>query len=67
MISTVCASIIPLPEPKTFAGLMEIYEINYINLRRLCGNLRIIEKAVISEIQQGLDLHLAVINRSNIR
>jgi len=64
MISTVCASIIPLPEPKTFAGLMEIYEINYINLRRLCGNLRIIEKAVISEIQQGLDLHLAVINRS---
>jgi len=64
MICSVRTSIIPLPKPKTFAGLMEIYEINYINLRRLCGNLRNIDNAVISEIQQDMDLHLTVIYRS---
>lgn len=31
---------IPYPLPSTFAGLMEVYELNYIHLRNLLGDLR---------------------------
>tara|TARA_X000000950_G_C13837178_1_gene628675 strand:- start:710 stop:1159 length:450 start_codon:yes stop_codon:yes gene_type:complete len=55
---------IPLPEPKTFAGLMEIYETNYINIRRLCGNINLLDEWVISQVQTGLDLHLRIIERA---
>lgn len=51
---------IPMPEPETFAGLMEIYETNYINIRRLCGNLSLLDAWVISQVKTGLDLHLKI-------
>ena len=55
---------IPMPEPKTFAGLMEVYECNYINIRRLCGNIDKLSEGVISQVQAGLDLHLKIVERS---
>ena len=64
MISHLAPSMIPSPQPATFAGLMEIYETNYINLRRLCGNFNSIEKGIISEVQEGLDLYLSIIDRT---
>lgn len=53
-----------MPEPRTFAGLMEIYETNYINLRRLCGNINILDEWVISQVQTGLDLHLRIVDKA---
>ena len=43
---------------------MEIYETNYINIRRLCGNINILDEWVISQVQSGLDLHLRIIERA---
>ena len=53
-----------MPEPETFAGLMEIYETNYINIRRLCGNLSLLDAWVISQVKTGLDLHLKILERA---
>ena len=53
-----------MPEPETFAGLMEVYETNYINIRRLCGNLSHIDAWVISQVKTGLDLHLKILERA---
>jgi uncharacterized protein YqiB (DUF1249 family) len=64
MRNTVQPPIIPSPDPQTFAGLMEIYETNYINLRRLCGKLQTLRQGIISEVETGLDLHLYIIERS---
>ena len=64
MRNTVQPLMIPSPDPQTFAGLMEIYETNYINLRRLCGKLQTLEQRIISEVETGLDLHLYIVERS---
>ncbi|MFK8027691.1 MAG: DUF1249 domain-containing protein [Gammaproteobacteria bacterium] len=55
---------IPHPDPNTFAGLMEIYENNYIKLKKLCGNLHVLHDYNASHVNQGLDLHLRVIERT---
>ena len=55
---------IPLPKPNTFAGLMELYENNYIKLRKLCNNFDNLHENSISRVDQGLDLYLQVIERS---
>lgn len=57
-------SVIPFPFPNTFAGLMELYETNYINIRKLCGNLDELNDYAVSSIQQGMDLHLSVIEKN---
>ncbi|MEM8843760.1 MAG: DUF1249 domain-containing protein [Pseudomonadota bacterium] len=57
-------SVIPLPKPNTFAGLMELYESNYIKIRKLCNSFNVIDDYSISRIQNGLDLHMLVIERT---
>lgn len=53
------------PSPRSFAGLMELYESNYIRFRRLCPGLKGIEDGVVSQACGALDLHLNVLERSN--
>jgi uncharacterized protein YqiB (DUF1249 family) len=55
---------IPHPDPNTFAGLMEVYENNYIKLKKLCGNFDILHEYSYSRVNQALDLHLHVIERT---
>ena len=55
---------IPQPKPNTFAGLMEMYEHNYIKLRKLCGNFNYLHDKKCSQIDNGLDLHLEVVERT---
>ena len=55
---------IPHPDPNTFAGLMEIYENNYIKLRKLCGNFNVLDEYSYSRVNNALDLHLQVVERT---
>ncbi|MDW3094916.1 MAG: DUF1249 domain-containing protein [Gammaproteobacteria bacterium] len=55
---------IPHPDPNTFAGLMEVYENNYIKLRRLCGNFNALNEYSYSRVNNALDLHLQVVERT---
>ncbi len=52
------------PKPRSFAGLMEIYESNYIQLRRLCPDLHALQDEVVSRVAGAMDLHLRLIERS---
>lgn len=49
--------------PRSFAGLMELYECNYIRLRNLVPDLDALPSLVISRIPGVLDLHLAIVER----
>lgn len=57
-------SVIPLPRPNTFAGLMELYESNYIKIKKLCGNFNNLDEYAISNIDKGLDLHIRIVERN---
>jgi len=48
---------------KNFAGLMEIYECNYIRIRNLLPDIDSMPDVVISRVDGVLDLHLRVIER----
>ena len=49
---------------RNFAGLMELYECNYIRLRNLVPELDAIPGEVISRVNGALDLHLRIIERA---
>ncbi|HYQ73481.1 MAG TPA: DUF1249 domain-containing protein [Gammaproteobacteria bacterium] len=49
--------------PVSFAGLMELYECNYIRLRNLVPDSDAIPDAVVSHIEGVLDLHLHITER----
>ncbi|MFO1371006.1 MAG: DUF1249 domain-containing protein [Candidatus Competibacteraceae bacterium] len=49
--------------PGTFSALMELYERNYISIRRLIPTMPRASTMQISRIPGGLDLHLHVIER----
>lgn len=48
---------------RNFAGLMELYECNYIRLRNLVPDLDTIDSCVVSRVDGVLDLHLRIIER----
>ena len=48
----------------SFATLMELYEANYIRLRRLIPDLEHCAGHTVSRIPDGLDLHLRIVERS---
>ena len=52
------------PKPKSFAALMEMYEINYIQLRLLCGDLRHLPTEQISQVAEGVPVLLRVEDQS---
>lgn len=49
--------------PGTFATLMDLYECNYINMRRLLPIAPKIPVDLVSRIPGGLDLHLRLVER----
>lgn len=49
--------------PVSFAGLMELYECNYIRLRNLVPDTDAVPDAVVSRIDGVLDLHLRITER----
>lgn len=52
------------PRPKSFAALMEMYETNYLQLRLLCGDLRVLPLESRSTITGGIPVLLQVMERS---
>ncbi|HEX5056409.1 MAG TPA: DUF1249 domain-containing protein [Gammaproteobacteria bacterium] len=49
---------------RTFGGLMDIYEQNYIRLRRLIPDFDKIGEKAISTVPNGVDLHYQCLQRS---
>lgn len=49
---------------RTFSGLMDIYEQNYIRLRRLIPDFEKIGASAVSTVPGGMDLHYACLERS---
>jgi uncharacterized protein YqiB (DUF1249 family) len=49
--------------PNTFAGLMELYESNYIRLRNLVPDLAAMPSIAVSQVPGALDLHLRILER----
>lgn len=52
------------PRPRSFAALMEMYEINYMQLRLLCGDIRSLQGEYISQQSAGIPLRLEVLEQS---
>ena len=52
------------PQPQSFAALMEMYEINYIQLRLLCGDIRTLPDETVSRITGGIPVGLNLIETS---
>lgn len=50
-------------QPGTFAALMDLYERNYINMRRLLPVMPSAKVGYVSRVSGGLDLHLYINER----
>lgn len=57
-------SILATPVPNSFAGLMEMYEANYIRIRKLCGTKKNLPPVAVSRIAMGMDLYLQVLENT---
>ncbi|RDH83949.1 MAG: DUF1249 domain-containing protein [endosymbiont of Galathealinum brachiosum] len=51
-------------QPVDFVSLMDMYEDNYIKIRKLIPGLQQIKESAISESQGHLNLHLNIVERS---
>lgn len=49
--------------PRSFVGLMSLYENNYLRLRRLLGDLRSLPDRLVSSAPHDLPLHVSVLER----
>ncbi|MDD3610503.1 MAG: DUF1249 domain-containing protein [Halothiobacillaceae bacterium] len=56
--------VIPAPEPGSFAALMELYERNYLQLRRLIPDLRHWQGSRCSRVAHCLPLHVDIVEQS---
>ncbi len=56
--------ILASPLPNSFAGLMEMYEANYIRIRKLCGPKDSMPLVAVSRISRGMDLYLQVLEQT---
>ena len=64
MLVTATESGICLIRPRTFAGLMNLYESNYLRFKKLAGNPRLLSGVSRSEIENEVPLVLSVIERA---
>lgn len=58
------SNILAQPLPSSFSGLMEMYEGNYIRLRKLLGDKDKIPAVAVSRISNGMDLYLQVLEQT---
>ncbi|PWQ95877.1 DUF1249 domain-containing protein [Leucothrix arctica] len=63
LLSNIEQAIFP-PRPKSFAALMEMYEINYMQLRILCRDIRSLDGEYVSKQEKGIPLRLKVLEQS---
>ena len=63
MLIKECPSRARTPNPRTFAGLMELDEENYMRIRRLCPGLDMISQHAVSRVDGTLDLHIQLLDR----
>ncbi|MBJ6610923.1 MAG: DUF1249 domain-containing protein [Candidatus Thiothrix moscowensis] len=52
------------PRPKSFAALMEMYEINYMQLRLLCGDVRNLPAETVSRVERCIPVAVRMIDNS---
>lgn len=52
------------PLPSSFSGLMEMYEGNYIRLRKLLGEKNNMPEVAVSRIANGMDVYLQVLEQT---
>ena len=53
------------PRPQSFADLMEMYEVNYIHLRLLCGDIRTLPDESISTLpSDGIPVLIKILERT---
>lgn len=52
------------PFPNSFAGVMEMYEANYIRIRKLCGDRKTMPSVAVSRVAGCMDLHLRTLVRT---
>lgn len=57
-------SVLIPPRPQSFAALMEMYEINYLQLRLLCGDIRNLNKEKVSRVAEHVPVKLSVMENS---
>ncbi len=57
------ANALEITSDRSFAALMELYEINYIFMRRLIPDMDRSDDTVVSRITGTPDLHLAIVER----
>ena len=62
ILSNIEKAIFP-PIPRSFAALMEMYEINYMQLRLLCGDIRKLEGDKVSFVESGIPLHMTILEQ----
>ena len=53
------------PLPRSFAALMEMYEINYMQLRLLCGDIRRLSGTYLSTQDNAVSLRLEILEQSS--
>jgi len=56
--------VLATPLPNSFSGLMEMYEGNYIRLRKLLGDKVSMPSVAVSRITNGMDLYLQVLEQT---
>jgi len=52
------------PRPQSYAGLMEMYEANYMRIRLLCGDVRRLSGEYYSTLDQHIPVSLRVIEQT---
>lgn len=52
------------PLPNSFSGLMEMYEGNYIRLRKMLGGKDKIPAVAVSRVPRGMDVYLQVLEQT---
>ena len=52
------------PLPNSFSGLMEMYEGNYIRLRKLLGDKDSMPAVAVSRVRHGMDVYLQVLEQT---
>ncbi|MEM7400633.1 MAG: DUF1249 domain-containing protein [Pseudomonadota bacterium] len=60
----IAKNILARPLPNSFAGLMEMYEGNYIRLRKMLGKKVSMPEVAVSRIAKGMDLYLQVLEQT---
>lgn len=63
MKHAVIASAVPAPPVRSFAALMELYEMNFMLMRRLMPGMASLSGVLVAEGGEGLPLHVEIVEQ----